>query len=169
MNRLIFLAVPLLLIAPATASAKHKAAPAKAKAAAPAELKWMDGAPGLPGGIQMAVVKGDPAKKGPFTIRLKMPANYAVRPHWHPTDEHVTLVSGKLVYGMSDQLDRAAGEALAQGASVTMKAKQHHWVFTGDGAEVEVSAMGPFAITYVNAADDPRKLGEVKRAPKSTK
>lgn len=141
------------------AAAKHRAAPVKANAA-PAELKWMEGAPGLPGGAQMAVVKGDPAKKGPFTIRLKMPANYAVRPHWHPTDEHLTLVSGKLVYGMSDELDRAGGDALAEGASVTMKAKQHHWVFTGDGAEVEVSAMGPFAITYVNAADDPR--GAVK-------
>jgi hypothetical protein len=29
-------------------------------------------------------------------------------------------------------------------------------VFTGDGAEVEVSATGPFAISYVNAGDDPR-------------
>jgi hypothetical protein len=140
-----------------SALAVASAAQAKPKpAAAPAELKWMDGAPGLPAGAQMAIVKGDPAKKGMFTIALRMPANYAVRPHWHPTDEHVTLVSGKLVYGMSDNLDRAGGEALAQGASVTMKAKQHHWVFTGDGAEIQVSAMGPFAITYVNAADDPR-------------
>jgi hypothetical protein len=151
----------LALAAPV--QAKHKAAPAKAAAAAPAGLKWIDGAPGLPGGAQMAVVKGDPGKKGMFTIRLKMPANYAVRPHWHPTDEKVTLVSGKLIYGMSDELSRSGGEALAQGASVTMKAKQHHWVFTGDGAEAEVSAMGPFAITYVNAADDPRTAAKAKK------
>jgi len=160
-NRILALALPLLLLAGAPAAAKHKATPAKAKAAvAQAELKWVDGAPGLPGGVQMAVVKGDPGKKGMFTIRLKMPANYAVRPHWHPTDEHVTLVSGKLIYGMSDELDRSGGQALAQGAGVTMKAKQHHWVFTGDGAEVEVSAIGPFAITYVNPADDPRGAGK---------
>jgi hypothetical protein len=37
-----------------------------------------------------------------------------------------------------------------------MKAKEHHWVMTADGAEVEVSATGPFKITYVNPADDPR-------------
>jgi hypothetical protein len=160
MRKLILLTLTALIVA-SPAAAKHKATPAKAKAAvAQAELKWVDGAPGLPGGVQMAVVKGDPGKKGMFTIRLKMPANYAVRPHWHPTDEHVTLVSGKLIYGMSDELDRSGGQALAQGAGVTMKAKQHHWVFTGDGAEVEVSAIGPFAITYVNPADDPRGAGK---------
>jgi quercetin dioxygenase-like cupin family protein len=85
-----------------------------------------------------------------------MPSNYSVPPHWHPSDEHVTLVSGKLAYGMSDRIDRAGAEALAAGGTIVMKAKHHHWVFTGDGAEVEVSAVGPFAISYVNAGDDPR-------------
>jgi hypothetical protein len=63
---------------------------------------------------------------------------------------------------MSDQLDRAAATALDAGQSVTMKAKMNHWVFTGDGAEIEVSAMGPFKITYVNPADDPRGVPAAK-------
>ena len=33
-----------------------------------------------------------------------MPANYAVPPHRHPTDEIVRVVSGKLIYGMGDKL-----------------------------------------------------------------
>jgi hypothetical protein len=152
MKRYLILSLSAVLIAsPGAAKVKPAAA-----AAAPAELKWMAGPPGLPPGAQFAVVKGDPGKKGPFTVRIKMPVNYAVRPHWHPTDEHVTLVSGKLTYGMSDQLDRAGGQPLAPGGAVVMKAKEHHWVFTGDGAEVEVSAMGPFQITYVDPNDDPR-------------
>jgi len=112
--------------------------------------------PGLPAGADFAVLSGNPGKAGKFTIRIKMPSNYAVRPHWHPSDEKVTLVSGKLAYGMSDQLSRTGGEALTPGAAVVMKAKMHHWVYTGDGAEVEVSATGPFKITYVNPGDDPR-------------
>ena len=173
MKRLMFLALPLLLVGGPAAEAKKTAvaAPAKktavaapAKKAAPAELKWMDNPPGLPGGASMAVVKGDPGKKGMFTIQIRMPSNYAVRPHWHPTDENVTLVSGKLAYGMSDQLDRAAAQAMNPGEKIVMKAKQHHWVFTGDGAVVEVTAMGPFMITYVNPADDPR--GAAAAAPK---
>jgi len=145
MKRLMLLALPLLFVGSAV-SAKGK----------PAELKWMDAPPALPPGAQMAVVSGDPMKSGKFTIQLKMPSNYAVPAHWHPTDEKVTLVSGKLAYGMSDRLDKANAEALAEGASVVMKAKHNHWVFTGDGATVEVSAMGPFQITYVDPSSDPR-------------
>src|SRR5690348_11691160 len=146
MVRILVLALPLLL---ATSAVQPKAKPA--------ELKWMGMAPpGLPAGADFAVVSGNPGKAGKFTIRIKMPSNYAVRPHWHPSDEHVTLVSGKLAYGMSDQISRTGGEALAPGASVVMKAKMHHWVYTGDGAEVEVSATGPFKITYVRPGDDPR-------------
>lgn len=139
------LALPLLL-ATSAAQAKGK----------PAELKWGDAPPALPPGAQMAVVSGDPTKAGKFIIQLKMPSNYSVPAHWHPTDEKVTLVSGKLSYGMSDRLDRAAAQPLAEGASVTMKAKMHHWVLTGDGATVEVSATGPFKITYVDPSTDPR-------------
>jgi len=162
MKRLMFLALPLLLASPAALS-KHVA---PKPAAAPAELKWMDAPPGLPAGAQMAVVSGDPSKAGKFTVRLRMPINYAVRPHWHPTDEHVTLISGKLAYGMSDQLNRSAATALDAGQSVTMKAKMNHWVYTGDGAELEISAMGPFKITYVNPADDPRTAAPAKPAEK---
>jgi hypothetical protein len=138
------------------------ASPATPKAK-PAEIKWMGMAPpGLPAGADFAVLSGNPGKAGKFTIRIKMPSNYAVRPHWHPSDEKVTLVSGKLAYGMSDQLSRTGGEALAPGASVVMKAKMHHWVYTGDGAEVEVSATGPFKITYVHPGDDPRGAAKPK-------
>ena len=162
MKRLMFLALPLLLVAGPAVQAKKTAAAAPAKKTAPADLKWMDGPPGLPAGATFAVVSGDPSKKGMFTIQVRMPANYAVRPHWHPTDENVTLVSGKAAYGMGDQLDRAAGQAINPGDKVLMKAKGHHWLFTGDGAEVKVTAMGPFMITYVDPADDPRKVAPKK-------
>ena len=152
MKRLMFLALSTLIVA-APAAAK-KAAPAKAKA--PAELKWGAAPPMLPAGAQIAVVSGDPMKAGKFTIRLKFPMNYSVPPHWHPTDEHVTLVEGKIAYGMSDRIDKASAQQLAVGDSITMKAKMRHWVVTGDGATVEVSSTGPFKITYVNAGDDPR-------------
>ncbi len=153
MKRLMLLALPQLLAAP---PALAKAEPAAAKAKPAAELKWGDAPPFLPAGAQIAIVSGDPTKAGKFTIRLKFPTNYAVPPHWHPTDEHVKLVDGKLAYGMSDRIDKAAAKGLGVGESVVMKAKMHHWVTTGDGATVEVSAMGPFKITYVHPNDDPR-------------
>jgi hypothetical protein len=154
------LALPLLLAAlPANAKTSHHAAAAAKPKAAPAELKWA-AAPMLPPGAEMAVVSGNPMAAGKFTIQLRMPSNYAVPAHWHPTDEKVTLISGKLAYGMSDRLDRANAQALTEGGSVTMKAKMNHWVYTGDGATVQVEAMGPFKITYVDPSTDPRGVAK---------
>jgi hypothetical protein len=33
----------------------------------------------------------------------------------------------------------------------------NHWVSTTEPLEIQVSGKGPFAITYANPADDPRK------------
>lgn len=144
MKRLILLALPLLL-AGSAAGAKT----------APAALKWGPAPPALPSGAQMAVVSGDPGKKGMFVVELKMPANYAVPPHWHPTDETVKVLSGQVHYAMNDKL-MSSPKTLTSGHSVTMTAKMHHWVHAAAPATVQVSGMGPFEITYVDAKDDPR-------------
>jgi hypothetical protein len=122
-------------------------------------MKWMDAAgAGLPAGAKMAVVKGDPSKAGEFTVRIKMPANYAVPPHHHPGDEVVRVMdAGTLSYGMGDTLDRSNVGSLTKGYHVTMAAGMNHYVFTTDPIELEVSGTGPFAITYVDPKDDPRK------------
>jgi hypothetical protein len=137
-----------------TAAAFVMISPAQGKG-----LKWMDSAGvGLPAGAKMAVVKGDPSKAGGFTLRVKMPANYTVAPHNHPGDETVRVMgAGTLSYGMGDKLDRANVGALTKGYHVTMAAGMNHYVFTTDPIELEVSGTGPFAITYANPADDPRK------------
>jgi hypothetical protein len=146
MTRLILLALPLLLAG--------SAAQAKAK---PAALKWGDAPPALPSGAQMAVVSGDPGKKGRFVVQLKMPVDYAVPAHWHPTTENVKVLSGRIGYGMSDKLDEAKAKHLTPGHTVVMKARMHHWVFASGPATLQISGMGPFEITYVDPKDDPRK------------
>ena len=138
----------LMLLATCTLIA---ASPIQAKA-----LKWMDGPPGLPGGATFAVVSGDPGKAGRFTVQIKMPADYAVPPHWHPTNERVKVLSGQVHYGMNDKLMSSA-KTLKAGHSVTMTAKMHHWVHAAAPATLQVSGTGPFAITYVDPKDDPRK------------
>jgi len=150
MTKCLFVVAAALLAAGASVSGVE----AKPK---PADLKWMAGPPGLPEGAQMAVVSGDPGKAGMFKVNLKMPAGYAVPAHWHPTNETVRVVSGKLGYGMSGKLDKAKAKWATAGHSVVMKAKMNHWVFANDAAEIQVSGKGPFQITYVDPKDDPRK------------
>lgn len=143
----------LLFVAGVTLLAAGSAVSAKSSHS---NLKWMDGPPSLPSGVQMAVVSGNPGKQGMFTIQLKMPADYAVPAHSHPTNEVVKVLSGKLHYGMSDKLNMSDAKTLTVGHTVTMKAKMNHWVHAPAPATVQVSGMGPFQITYVDPNDDPR-------------
>lgn len=121
------------------------------------DLKWGPAPPALPAGGQMAVLAGDPSQAGLFTARLKMPAGYKIPAHSHPSDEVVTVISGDLAFGVGDKLDPAKATKLSPGGFVVAGAKMNHFAMSDTGAVVQISAMGPFAITYVNPADDPTR------------
>ena len=123
----------------------------------PADLKWGDGPATLPAGVKMAVLAGDPGKPGTFVIRLNMPAGYKIPAHHHPTDEYVTVISGSVSFGMGDKLDPAKAVKLEPGAFTKVGAKMTHFALAPEGAIVQVSAQGPFAITYVDPKDDPTR------------
>ena len=93
------LVVPLMLVA-------APLAPLAAQVASGNAVKWGPAPPFFPAGAKFAVLQGDPSAAGEYTVRLRMPAGYVIAPHWHPTDEHVTVVSGTMLLGMGDQVDR---------------------------------------------------------------
>ena len=120
-------------------------------------LKWGPAPPVLPKGAQMAVVSGDPSKDGLYVVRLKMPAGYKIPAHNHPTSEYVTVLSGAFDIGMGDKLDPKKGVALGAGGFAEAPAKMNHYAWTTRASIIQVHGQGPFMITYVNPADDPRK------------
>ena len=120
------------------------------------DLKWMDGPPGLPAGAKFAVLDGDPSKEGLFTLRAVLPANYKIPAHWHPSTENVTVLEGTLYMGMGEKLDESKATALTAGGFTALPGKMGHFAFTKQSTVIQVHAMGPFAITYYNPADDPR-------------
>lgn len=123
-----------------------------------AELTWTDGPKSLPAGAKMAVLEGDPTKEGLFTIRFKLPANYKVSPHWHPADEHVTVLSGSFSMGLGEKFDQAALKELPVGGFALMATGVRHFAWSKDGATIQLHGMGPWGINYVNPADDPRTM-----------
>jgi quercetin dioxygenase-like cupin family protein len=63
----------------------------------------------FPAGAEMAVLQGDPGVAGAiFTVRLRFPDGYVLPAHFHPTDEHVTVISGKFLVGIGDKFDKHA-------------------------------------------------------------
>ena len=123
----------------------------------PGSLKWGPAPPALPPGAQVAVLAGNPERRGDFTIRLRFPAGYAVPPHTHPASEYVTVISGQLNVGMGPRANRRRMATLVPGGFVAMPARMAHYASTRGGAVIQISSQGPFAVTYVNPADDPRR------------
>ena len=159
--RLILLVSAVLIgISLAIAQSKKpvsKQGPAHHTALAPEELKWGPAPPGLPAGAELAVVSGDPSKAGlPFTMRAKFPDGYKVPPHWHPTDENVTVIQGTINLGTGDKFDESAAKALPAGSFAMMPKAMHHFAWATGETIIQIHGTGPFAITYVNPADDPR-------------
>ena len=120
------------------------------------KIVWGPAPPGLPPGSQAAVIDGDPGKPGSFTLRAKLPAGYKIPPHWHATDEHVTVLSGTIAMAAGEAWDDKALMTMPTGAYMGMTPNTRHYLLAKTAATIQVHGTGPFAITYVNPKDDPR-------------
>lgn len=127
------------------------------KAMTAGDLKWGEAPPGLPPGAQLAVLEGNPMAPGIFVIRLKASDGYKVPPHWHPTAENVTVVSGQLQLGMGKTEDEASAQTLNATDFISMPARHPHYAIAKGETVIQIEGKGPFQITYVNPKDDPRK------------
>jgi quercetin dioxygenase-like cupin family protein len=123
----------------------------------PGDVKWGGAPPIMPAGAKFAVMAGDPGKPGLFVIRLKFPAGYKIPAHWHPSDEQITVISGAFSVGLGDKFDAAHTKALPPGGFVSVPGKTNHFAMAKKETIIELSAIGPFEMTYVNPADDPTK------------
>jgi hypothetical protein len=160
-----------LLFAQETAAGKSKTKSGAMKEAhkevAADAVQWGDAPAVFPAGAQMAVLSGDPHKPGMFTVRLKVPDGYKVMPHWHPTAEYLTVISGTFAYGMGDKWDDGALHPVQPGGFIVMEPRSRHYA-TGKGETVvQVSGMGPFKLVYVNPQDDPTKKAGTDASKKS--
>jgi hypothetical protein len=134
----------------------------------PAETKWSaDAPPVFEKGVLFTVVSGDPGKPGAFVVRLKMPAGYKVAAHWHPTDENVTVLAGTFSLGMGDKFDQAALKDVPAGGFALLPAEMRHFAMAKTAVTIQVHGQGPFALTYVNPADDPSKRAPMPAKPKT--
>jgi len=96
----------------------------------PDQIKW---APVTPAGNQQAVLFGDPTKPGPYGVLNRWVAgNHFSKPHFHPNDRFITVISGTWWVGSGPNFDPAnASVPMPAGSFVTHYGKQVHW----DGAK----------------------------------
>lgn len=123
----------------------------------PQEIKWAPGPASLPPGSEAAVLYGDPAKEGLFAFRLKVPRGYHIPPHTHPKPEVVTVISGTFRLGMGEKADKAKAQALPAGSFFALPPGMAHFAYADEDTVIQLNSTGPWGLTYVNPADDPRK------------
>jgi quercetin dioxygenase-like cupin family protein len=152
------LVLPTLVVAqnnPSVPSAK----PARADTAVvviPQATRWGPAPTLLPAGAKLAVLDGDPTKPVPYTMRLSIPDGYRIPPHFHPADEHVTVISGKFQVGMGETFDESKLTTLPPGTFGRIPAGMRHFARAKDATVLQLHGIGPWKLTYVNPADQPK-------------
>ena len=122
----------------------------------PAEMKWTaQGVYAEPGMEQLNLI-GDPAKSGPYTLRLKLPRGYRIAPHTHPDAHEVTVLSGTLATGYGEKFDETGLKVLPAGSFYTQPANVPHYIEIKEDVVLQVSGKGPSSRHFVNAASGPK-------------
>lgn len=123
---------------------------------APEDIQWGPAPPFFPPGMKTAVLEGNPAEEGVYTLRAWMPAGYRVAPHFHPTFEYLTVLSGEGRLGMGDRFDATQGQVIPPGGFAYLAPGAHHYFWVETDTVLQVHGIGPFFLYYLNPADDPR-------------
>ena len=154
--RYLFALAVVLGLALGVSADHHETPPGDMNLFTTADMKWGAGPPSLAPGASMVVLEGDPAKAGPFTMRLRFPDGYVVKPHYHSQIEHVTVIAGTLHFGMGEKAERARTRAMTAGSFGYWPIGMKHFAFAEGETTLQLHGTGPWTITYVNPADDPR-------------
>jgi ketosteroid isomerase-like protein/quercetin dioxygenase-like cupin family protein len=101
---------------------------------------------GFPAGAKIAVIHGDPASSGDYTVRLQFPAGYQFPVHWHPKSEHLTVLSGNLLLGMGGTRNESAVKTYSAGDFLYLPPRKPHFGGAKGLTVIQLHGMGPFAI-----------------------
>jgi quercetin dioxygenase-like cupin family protein len=129
----------VVMTAPGTTRAAAELDPKAISIQLPAEIKWVRGA-----GSESATLVGDPSKPGLYVVLQKWLPHNNSRPHFHPNDRYITVLSGTWWVNTGPKYDPDGMKPVPAGSFVTHFAKEVHY----DGAKdveciLEIVGMGP--------------------------
>jgi quercetin dioxygenase-like cupin family protein len=123
----------------------------------PENIEWMPFA-AFPPTVRLAVLVGGPTQRGPYVIRVKVPAGVKLMPHRHPEDRIYTVMSGVFYIGLGEVFDAAKLTAYGPGSVIVLPGRTSHFHWAQSGEYVgQVNAIGPLGLEYLDARDDPRE------------
>jgi quercetin dioxygenase-like cupin family protein len=135
---------------------RHQPGEAAFKVILSEDVEWKPFA-AFPPSVRLAIIVGEPAEPGPYTIRVNAPHGVKVMPHKHPEDRVYTVISGVFYIGLGDEFLPEKLSAYPPGTVIVVpgNTSHFHWAKSSDYI-AQVSAIGPLGLEYVNERDDPR-------------
>jgi len=110
----------------------------------PDQIKWT----GNPQVSEQAILYGDPNKPGLYIVLTKWHPHHMSRPHFHPNDRFITVLSGTWWVGTGSKYDPDSTVPIPAGSFVTHYGKQIHYDGAKDGdALLEILGEGPATST----------------------
>ena len=100
---------------------------------------------------ESSVLLGDPDTPGDFYVmRYRTLVVCDVPAHWHPQDEHVTVIAGEVSLGFGERFSDNDLRPLAAGSYAMIPRERPHFTRYTAGTIVQVYGIGPLAINYVH-------------------
>jgi len=139
-------ALVLAIIGAAVTTRAAELNPAAVAFKLPAQIAWHD-SPTNPG-VKQAVLAGDPSKPGLYVVLTKWLPGHMSRPHFHPNDRFITVISGTWWVGSGTKFNPDETVPMPAGTFVTHFGKQVHY----DGAKdvetvLQIVGEGPATAT----------------------
>ncbi len=114
------------------------------------DLKWTP----IIKGCDLAAVSGDPDAEGaPFVLRIRCADGTRIPAHWHPTDEHLTVLKGTFLMGMGETFDNTKLRTMNVGDFITVPKEMRHFAMVHGENIVQIHGVGPFKVNWVNPAE----------------
>jgi hypothetical protein len=115
----------------------------------PKDIKWTVNAAA---GSEVAVLVGDPAKPGLYVVLQKWLPHHNSRPHSHPNDRFITVISGTWWVNTGPNYDPAGMKPVPAGSFVTHFGKEIHYDGAKDGETIlQIVGIGPATNTPAEA------------------
>jgi uncharacterized cupin superfamily protein len=99
----------------------------------------------------MVVLEGDPRKDMLFTARFRTGSEFEMAPHWHPRNERVTILEGKVGVGFGDEIDRENVTWFGPGDYYVNQKGAHHFVLADGPTVLQITGIGPWKANFLES------------------
>jgi quercetin dioxygenase-like cupin family protein len=120
-------------------------------------IDWKPAPAEMPSGTRIAVLEGNPRRKGLFTMRVKVPAGARMDPHWHAQNERVTVLSGSARVGFGEAFDETSMKTYTAGSFYVNPARRRHFLAFPEETVLQLTCLGPWEIHYVDVGPAPSR------------